>query len=151
VSLNKADAFYMRSARVALALVTWVGATAHAEQSSCQQALIPVHRPEPEYPSPEQAQPYLQGTSYMHVFVAGTVTVEFIVSREGTVSDARVISSDYKLVGRNASRYKAGYFDGFLELNVLPAVKTWRFSPILEPCTGEFKITWQLEDAHNKP
>ena len=86
----------------------------------------------------------------MHVFVAGTVTVEFIVSREGTVSDARVISSDYKLVGRNASRYKAGYFDGFLELNVLAAVKAWRFSPILEPCKGEFKITWQLEDAHNK-
>ena len=141
----------MRSARVALALVAWAGATAHAEQSSCQQTLVPVHRPEPEYPSPEQAQPYLQGTSYMHVFVAGTITVELVVSREGTVSDARVISSDYKLVGRNASRYRAGYFDGFLELNVLSTVKVWRFAPILEPCTGEFRVIYQFEDAPNKP
>jgi hypothetical protein len=136
--------------RVVLALIACAGAAAHAEESTCQQTLNPIYRPTPEYPSPEQAEPYLKGTSYLHVFVAGTITVEFVVSREGTVSDARVVRSDYELVGRNASPYKAGYFNGFLEMNVLPAVKTWRFSPIPQPCTGEFRFTWQLKEAHNK-
>ncbi|WP_116812169.1 energy transducer TonB [Steroidobacter cummioxidans] len=80
----------------------------------------------------------------MHVFVEGTIAVELTVSRDGTVSDARIVQSNYKPVGRN--RYKAGYFDGFLEMNVLPTVKAWRFSPISEPCTGQFKFTWKFED-----
>lgn len=141
----------MSGTRLALALIACTGATAHAEESACQQTLKPVHRPTPDYPSSQQAEPYLKGSSYMHVFVAGTVTVEFVVSREGTVSDARVVRSVYDLVGRNASLYKAGYFNGFLEMNVVPVVKTWRFSPIPKPCTGEFKFTWRFQDEHIKP
>lgn len=141
----------MKTARIFLALIGFAGAAAHAGESGCQKTLKPIHRPMPEYPSPEQARPYLKGTSYMHVHVGGTVAVEFVVNRDGTVSDARIVRSDYNLVGRNASLYKDGYFNGFLEMNVLPAVKAWRFSPISEPCTAEFRFTWQLKEAHNKP
>jgi hypothetical protein len=144
-------AFHMRTVRVFFALIGCIGAPAQAEDSSCQQTLEPVHRPVPEYPSPEQAEPYLKGTSYLHLHVDGTITVELTVSRDGTVLGARIVRSEYKLVGRNASRYKAGYFNGFLEMNVLPTVKAWRFSPIPEPCTSEFRFTWQLKQEHNKP
>lgn len=141
----------MKTAHILFALIGCAGAAAHADESGCQKTLKPIHRPMPEYPSPEQARPYLKGTSYMHVHVGGTVAVELDVSRDGTVSDARIVRSDYNLVGRNASRYKDGYFNGFLEMNVLPAVKAWRFSPISEPCTTVFRFTWQLKEAHNKP
>ena len=144
-------ALQVKTVRILVALICCVGAVAHAAESNCQKTLKPNHRPMPEYPSAEQAEPYLKGTSYMHVHVGGTILVEFDVSRDGTVSDARVLRSDYKLVGRNASRYKGGYFNGFLEMNVLPAVNAWRFSPISEPCTAEFRFTWQLDEAHNKP
>ncbi|HEY0684010.1 MAG TPA: hypothetical protein VGD45_16890 [Steroidobacter sp.] len=141
----------MKIARAVLALLACTSAAAHAEVSACQQTLKPIHRPAPDYPSSQQAEPYVKGSSYMHVFVAGTVTVELVVSRDGTVSDARVIHSVYDLVGRNASVYKPGHFKGFLEMNVVPVVKTWRFSPIPKPCTGEFKFTWRLQDEQIKP
>jgi outer membrane biosynthesis protein TonB len=141
----------MKTVHILLALIGCADAAANEAESSCQQTLKPIHRPMPEYPSPEQAEPYLKGTSYMHVHVGGTIVVELDVSRDGAVSDARVVRSDYKLVGRNASRYKTGYFNGFLEMNVLPTVKAWRFSPMSEPCTTEFRFTWQLKEAHNKP
>ena len=60
------------------------------------------------------------------------------------VADARITKSSYKPVGRNASRYRSGYFDGFLEMNVLSAVSTWRYPPRTQPCNGEFTFTYQL-------
>lgn len=83
----------------------------------------------------------------MHVFIEGTAAVELTVNRDGTVSDARIVQLDYKPVGRNAPIYKAGHFDGFLEMNLLPTVNTWRFAPIAEPCTDRFTFTWRLDDS----
>lgn len=99
----------------------------------------------PDYPSPDQARPYLQGTAYMHVFVEGTVVVTFTVNTSGAISDVRIAESSYKPIGRSASYFdKPGYFDGFLEMNVLSAVKTWRYSPRIEPCSHKFTFTFRM-------
>jgi hypothetical protein len=115
-----------------------------AQEVACPKDLKLVEGSMPDYPSPDQAKPYLQGTSYMHVFVEGSVVVAFTVSSSGAVTDARIVKSSYKPVGRNASLYKPGYFDGFLEMNVLPAVRTWRYSPRAQSCNGEFTFTYRI-------
>jgi hypothetical protein len=115
-----------------------------AQEVACPKDLKLLEGAMPDYPSPEQAKRYLQGTSYMHVFVEGTVVVAFTVAGSGAVTDARITKSSYKLVGRNASRYKPGYFDGFLEMSVLPAVRAWRYSARAQPCNGEFTFTYQI-------
>jgi outer membrane biosynthesis protein TonB len=137
----------MKPIRALAALVACTATLGHAQDSGCQSALNPVHRSMPDYPSPEQAERYLRGTSYMHVFVEGRVAVEFTVARDGSVSDARIVESTYQPIGRRASSYKAGYFDGFLEINVLPAVKAWRFSPLAQPCRSRVTFTWQFEEG----
>jgi hypothetical protein len=129
-----------------------------AQEAACPTDLKLVEGRMPDYPSPDQAKPYLQGTSYMHVFVEGAVVVAFTVSSSGAVTDTRIAKSCYKPVGRHASLYKAGYFDGFLEMNVLPAVKTWRYSPRAQSCRGEFTFTYRISaqqiaarDVRNAP
>ena len=79
----------------------------------------------------------------MHVFVEGSVVVAFTVTTLGTVSEARIVKSSYKPIGRNASSYRPGYFNGFLEMNVLPAIGAWRYSPRAQPCTSQFTFTYQ--------
>jgi hypothetical protein len=121
-----------------------VGSAAfHAQGVECPKDLQLLAGSMPEYPSPDQAAPYLKGTSYMHVFVEGSVVVAFTVDTSGAVTDARIVRSSYKPVGRNASSYQPGYFDGFLEMNVLPAVRNWRYSPRTLPCNGEFTFTYR--------
>jgi hypothetical protein len=133
----------MKAMSVTLGLL--VGVTVcQAQEAACPKDLKLVEGSMPDYPSPEQAKPYLQGTSYMHVFVEGNVQVSFTVISSGAVTDVRIAKSSYKPVGRNASLYKPGYFDGFLEMNVLPAVRTWRYSPRAQSCSGEFTFTYRL-------
>jgi len=119
-------------------------AMCHAQEVACPQDIKPVEGSMPGYPSSEQAKPYLPGTSYMHVFVEGSVVVAFTVSTSGAVTNARIAQSSYKLVGRNASHYKPGYFDGFLDMNVLPAVRAWRYSPRAQPCASEYTFTYRI-------
>lgn len=135
--------------------VTFIGllvgaAVSQAQEVACPNDLKLVEGSMPDYPSPEQAKPYLQGTSYMHVFVEGSVVVSFSVSSSGAVTDARIAESSYKPVGRNAALYKPGYFDGFLEMNVLSAVRTWRYPPRAQSCNGEFTFTYRMgsQQAH---
>lgn len=124
----------------------------HAQEGECPKDIKLLEGLMPDYPSPEQAMPYLQGTSYMHVFVEGTVVVTFTVTRSGAVTNARIAKSSYKPVGRSSSYYnKPGYFDGFLEMNVLPAVRTWRFSPRIESCSHEFMFTYRVSAQQIAP
>jgi hypothetical protein len=118
--------------------------TCQSQEVVCPKELRLVEGSMPDYPSPEQAKAYLQGTSYLHVFIEGSVVVAFTVTSSGVVTDARIAKSSYKPVGRNASRYAPGYFDGFLEMNVLPAVSTWRYSPRVQSCNGEFTFTYRV-------
>lgn len=124
----------------------------HAQEVACPKDIRLLEGSMPDYPSPEQAMPYLRGTSYMHVFVEGTVVVAFTVNRSGAVTDARIAKSSYKPVGRSASYFnKPGYFDGFLEMNILPAVKTWRYSPRSESCSHEFTFTYRMSAQQIAP
>lgn len=123
-----------------------------AQEIACPKDLKLVEGSMPDYPSPDQARPYLKGTSYMHVFVEGTVVVVFTVNRSGAVADARIAKSSYEPVGRSASYFnKPGYFDGFLEMNVLPAVKTWRYSPRTESCSHEVTFTYRMSAQQIAP
>jgi hypothetical protein len=134
----------MKPASVTLFCLLVSVSICQAQGLACPKDLKLLEGAMPDYPSPDQAKAYLQGTSYMHVFVEGSVVVAFTVTSSGAVTDTRITRSSYKPVGRSASRYKPGYFDGFLEMNVLPAVRTWRYSPRTQPCNGEFTFTYQV-------
>lgn len=134
----------MKIAQASFIAVIIGSAACEAEGGECPKDLKLIAGSMPEYPSPEQAAPYLTGTSYMHVFVEGTIVVAYTVDTSGVVIDARIVKSNYKPAGRSASRYQPGYFDGFLEMNVLPALKTWRHPPRAQPCDGKFTFTYQL-------
>jgi len=121
-------------------------AACQAQGVECPKDLKLIAGSMPEYPSPEQAMPYLKGTSYMHVFVEGIIVVAYTVATSGVVTGARIVQSSYKPTGRSASRYRSGYFDGFLEMNILPAVRTWRYPPREQPCDGTFTFTYQLSE-----
>jgi hypothetical protein len=134
----------MNIASVSFIALMICSAACQAQGVECPKDLKLIAGSMPEYPSPEQATPYLKGTSYMHVFVEGTIVVAYTVATSGVVTHARIVQSNHKPIGRNASRYQPGYFDGFLEMNVLPAVKTWRYPPREQPCDGQFTFTYQL-------
>ena len=134
----------MKMASVSFIALIVGSAACEAQGAECPKDLKRIAGSMPEYPSPEQAMPYLKGTSYMHVFVEGTIVVAYIVATSGAVTDARIVQSSHKpkLLGRNA--YPSGYFNGFLEMNILPAVMTWRYPPRTQPCDGKFTFTFQL-------
>jgi len=136
----------MRSVRlfIAIALAALQPATAD-EPTECQKLLVAINTPYPGYPTPEQAKRYLPGTSYLHVFVTGVVTVEFLVTRSGSVSDAKIIESSSRPIGRG--RFPEGHFDGFLEANVLSTIMSWEFETIAQPCTARWTFTYEQEDA----
>lgn len=89
---------------------------------------------------------YLSGGVYMHVFVEGSVVVTFTVTNSGSVTKARIVKSSYNPIGIRASYFrKPGYFDGFLDMNVLPTLKGWRFPPRSGPCSHEVTFTYRMK------
>ena len=123
----------------------WTGFTVAVEPTECQRLLVPLHAPKPDYPSYDQASKLLQGTSYMHVFVEGHVTVKYTVATSGTVEDVQIMESSNNLVGPNRNRYPPDYFSGFLEMNVVPTVSLWKYQPISRPCEAQNTFTYVLD------
>jgi hypothetical protein len=125
--------------------IAWAVDVAAADVPGCQQALKELIAPHPPYPSPEQAKRFFMGTSYMHVFVEGRVLVEYVVIPSGVVTEVRVIESSYNLVGQNRNGYSAGYFDGFLEMNVTATLGRWKYQPIEQACKVQRTFTYVVD------
>lgn len=125
--------------------IAWAVDAAAADVPGCQQTLKKLSAPPPPYPSPEQAKRFFLGTSYMHVFVEGRVSVEYVVIPSGAVTEVRVIESGYNLVGQNRNGYSAGYFDGFLEMNVAATLGLWKYQPIEQPCKVQRTFTYAVD------
>ena len=83
--------------------------------------LRPISLADPRYPVEAQ-----------RAGVGGTVQVEFTVATDGSVSDARVVSSD------GPRRYTREF-----EREAVAAVKRWRFQPVAQPTTSRRTISFQ--------
>ena len=119
-----------------------------AQPEPCASQLERVFAPFPAYPSLEQARTFgLKGTSYAHVFVEGSVLVEFTVSTAGVVTDPKIVESTYRLVGRISASFAPGHFDGFLEMNVFSTLEQWRYKPVERECRGTVTFTYKFDDA----
>ena len=108
------------------------------QPTECQKLLVPVDKPNPPYPSYEQARNFFSGTSYLHTFVQGSVSAEYVVEPSGTVSDVQVLESSYEQIGKD--NYPDGYFDGFLDTNVISTLKTWRLPTQFGALCGKSNI-----------
>ena len=97
--------------------------TAAAAQSAraASSELRAVNQPGPRYPQAAQ-----------RAGATATVQVEFTVARDGSVSGARVVSTD----GQRQ-------FDREFEREALAAVKRWRFQPVAEATTTRRSISFQ--------
>lgn len=117
------------------------------ELKTCPNDRVAIANPPPNYPSPKEALAYFgHSTSYMHVFVEGSVVVSFIVSASGNVGAITVLESTYSLVGPHRDQYEDGYFDKFHPTNVMRAVRSWKFSPMDYSCQITRKFSWIMED-----
>lgn len=134
----------MRHLIASIAVLFWASNLFAIEAADCQKMLVPVDTPFPKYPSPTQSSEYLKGTSYMHVFVTGEVSVEYTVLPAGTIEKVKVIESKYEPIGRG--NFPDGYFDGYLESNVISTVKEWLYQPINTPCIALATFKYELED-----
>ena len=72
-------------------------------------ALVAISTPQPEYPADARRNE-----------ITGNVEVEFVVNRDGSVSDVRVVKSNPR---------------GTFDRGVLSTVKKWQFQPLDEPRT----------------
>jgi len=113
--------------------------------SGCETKLEPLSTPWPKYPSPEQAKGYLRGSEYAHVIVEGTVRVSFTVLTEGNVKDLEIISSEYRLAGRDAKEYGSEHFKGFFDSSVFRTLKNWKYKTIDKPCFVESIFEWKSQ------
>ena len=92
-----------------------------ARASTASNELRPIAQPEPRFP-----------VAAGRAGASGTVQVEFTVATDGSVSSARVVSTD-------ATRQ----FQRDFEKEALSAVKRWRFQPISQSTTSRRTITFQ--------
>lgn len=96
-------------APVIAAPVTQPSAPATPARATTSNALVAISTPQPAYP-PDALR---SGTT-------GSVEVEFVVNRDGSVSDVRVVKSNPR---------------GTFDRGVLGTVKKWQFQPLDEPRT----------------
>lgn len=89
--------------------VTQPSAPATPSRVSTSSALVAISTPQPPYP-PEA----------LRSAITGNVEVEFLVNRDGSVSDVRVVKSSPR---------------GIFDRSVLGTVKKWQFQPLDEPRT----------------
>ncbi|MEO5629859.1 MAG: energy transducer TonB [Thermomonas sp.] len=94
---------------------------AAAQPARASSELRAVSQPGPRYPQAAQ-----------RAGAAGTVQVEFTVATDGSVSDARVVSSE------TPRQYQRDF-----EKEALAAVKRWRFQPVGESTTSRRTISFQ--------
>jgi protein TonB len=100
---------------------------AAAQQAPAQPAraasseLRPISNPGPRYPQAAQ-----------RAGAAGSVQVEFTVNTDGSVGNARAVSSD------GPRQYQREF-----EREALSAVRRWRFQPVAEPTTTRRTIAFQ--------
>jgi len=98
----------MKTASVTLLCLLVSVSVCQAQELACPKDLKLLEGAMPDYPSPEQAKPYLQGTSYMHVFIEGSVSrlpmrgvVRSAWERVGRMSRAVARSFAVNRVGRS--------------------------------------------------
>ena len=96
-------------------------AQAPAQPARASNELRPVSQANPRYPQDAQ-----------RAGIGGTVVVEFTVATDGSVSDARVVSSSAP------RRYERDF-----EREALAAVKRWRFQPVAQATTSRRSIAFQ--------
>jgi hypothetical protein len=129
-------------------LVGWSAALHATDLPVCPKSLAATLAPAANYPSAAQAEMFgLLGSSYLHVSVEGRVKVEFTVTSSGTVEIPRIVESTYSLKGPQRSSYKPGRFNGFLDLNVLPAIRKWQFPAVKTPCKTGVWFSFKSADA----
>ena len=83
--------------------------TTRPAASSASSALVAISTPQPEYPADARRNE-----------ITGNVEVEFVVNRDGSVSEVRVVKSNPR---------------GTFDRGVLSTVKKWQFQPLDEPRT----------------
>ncbi|MDI1252272.1 energy transducer TonB [Thermomonas sp.] len=116
-----AEAERKRVAAAAEAQRQQAAAPAPAQPARASNELREISLPQPKYPIDAQ-----------RAGIAGTVQIEFTVATDGSVSDARVVSSE-------APRRYARDF----EREAVAAVKRWRFQPIGQVTTSRRTISFQ--------
>jgi TonB family protein len=98
--------------------------------TKCEPMPAVIHAEQPQYPNRES-----------RVAVEGSVTLQFTIAKDGSVSEPAVISND-----------PADTADWF-NAPALAAIALWKFQPVKTPCTGlatiVFKIV-QRVSTHNK-
>lgn len=94
---------------------------ATAQPARASGDLTPISQPGPRFPASAQ-----------RAGATGTVQVEFTVGTNGSVSDARVVSSD-----------GPRQFQRDFEREALSAVKRWRFQPVGQSTTSRRTISFQ--------
>ena len=116
----------------------------------CTNDLEPISQPSPSYPTPAQSKRYGLGTtSYMHLFVEGSILVEIHISTDGNVSDVVTLESSHSLVGTQRQNYNHSDFGDYLHINLKPTIFKWSFNPPDNACRFVQRFTWELdrEDA----
>ena len=128
---------------ISFALLTFsMSFSALGKELPCDE-LESISTPRPEYPTYEQAQDILPGTSYLHVFIEGFVKVQFTVLKSGLVTDVMIIESESQ-----PTRTIKKSVDGFLEMNAIPTVSKWQFKPVSTACIQEHIFRYELsQDA----
>ena len=75
----------------------------------------------------------------VHNSFEGYALVEFELSKDGTVQQPRIVSSEWNPIGR-----ARGEPDGYEEA-ILSAALQWRFASQEQPCRGTRRITFSFE------
>ena len=123
---QRADAAEAERQRVAAA-----AAAAQRPEVAPTPAVAQPARASTELRAISQAEPRFPSTA-QRAGASGSVQVEFTVSTDGSVSDARVVSAD---VPRQ--------FQRDFEREAVSAVKRWRFQPVGQPTTSRRTISFQ--------
>jgi TonB family protein len=96
--------------------------------ASCRSDSQPIVRVAPEFPPK------------LHNEFEGHAQVEYTVTSNGAVRDARIVSAEWRPVG-NARAESQCYDDA-----ILLAVSRWKYAPVERPCIGTTRITFEFED-----
>jgi TonB family protein len=75
----------------------------------------------------------------VHNSFEGYAIVDFDLSKDGTVQEPRIVSSEWNPIGR-----ARGEPDNYEEA-VLSAALQWRFAPQEYPCRGTRRVTFRFE------
>jgi TonB family protein len=96
--------------------------------ASCRSDSQPIVRVAPEFPPK------------LHNEFEGQAQIEYVVTLNGEVRDARIVSAEWRPVGI-ARGEPQGY-----DQAILSAVNQWKYAPVERPCMVTTRITFKFED-----